>query len=173
MSPNDLSPPEPAEIESRVLFNWIFKLMIRDLDEHLRAQAVSISSLQYGVLRVLRHGTQSLSELGKRMLLSPATLVPVVDALVKQHYVSRERDPSDRRRVQLSLTETGDALVQQLACQPLEDSYHRAWQSLTPEQRDQLLKLLRHIIAEMSESPEEVKARLAEIVQTHWRQRAE
>ncbi|MFQ3536448.1 MAG: MarR family transcriptional regulator [Aggregatilineales bacterium] len=173
MSPNELSPPEPDEIESRVLFNWIFKLMIRDWDEHLRRQAVAISSLQYGVLRVLRHGTHSLSELGKRMLLSPATLVPVVDALVKQAYVSRERDPSDRRRVQLSLTQAGDALVEQLACQPLEDSYHKAWQSLSAEQRSQLLSLLRHIIAEMSESPEEIRARLAEIVQTHWRQRAE
>ncbi|MFN7209822.1 MAG: MarR family winged helix-turn-helix transcriptional regulator [Aggregatilineales bacterium] len=172
MNPNDLSPPELAEIESRVLFNWIFKLMIRDLDEYLRAQAAPISSLQYGVLRVLRHGTQNLGELGKRLLLSPATLVPVVDALVKQRYVSRERDPSDRRRVQLSLTEDGNALVQQLACQPLEDSYHRAWQSLTPDQRAQLLSLLRQLIAEMSETPEEVRARLAEIVQTHWRQRA-
>ncbi|MDW8299953.1 MAG: MarR family transcriptional regulator [Anaerolineae bacterium] len=173
MSPNELSPPEPTEIESRVLLNWIFKLMIRDLDEYLRARAAPISSLQYGILRVLRHGTQSLSELGKRMLLSPATLVPAVDALVKQDYVSRERDPNDRRRVQLSLTESGNALVRQLACQPLEDSYHKAWQTLSLEQREQLLSLLRHIITEMSESPDEIRARLAEIVKMHLRQSAE
>lgn len=173
MSPNELSPPEWAEIKSRVLLNWIFKLMIRDLDEFLRAHAIPISSLQFGVLRVLRHGTQSLSDLSKRMLLSPATLVPVVDALVKQDYVRRERDSRDRRRVQLSLTEQGSALVEQLTCQPYQDSYHRAWQSLTSAQQAQLLDLLQQIIAQMSEAPEEIEARLNEIAQTHLRHTAE
>jgi DNA-binding MarR family transcriptional regulator len=171
--PNELSPPELAEVKSRVLLNWIFKLMIRDWDEYLRAHAVPISGLQYGVLRVLRHGTQSLSDLSKRMLLNPATLVPVVDALVKQAYVRRERDPHDRRRVQLSLSETGAALVQQLTCQPYQDSYHRAWQTLTPAQQAQLLDLLQQIIMQMSESPDEIEARLNEIAQTHLRHTAE
>jgi DNA-binding MarR family transcriptional regulator len=171
--PNELSPPELAEVKSRVLLNWIFKLMIRDWDEYLRAHAVPISGLQYGVLRVLRHGTQSLSDLSKRMLLNPATLVPVVDALVKQAYVRRERDPHDRRRVQLSLTESGAALVQQLTCQPYQDSYHRAWQTLTPAQQAQLLDLLQQIIMQMSESPDEIEARLNEIAQTHLRHTAE
>jgi DNA-binding MarR family transcriptional regulator len=173
LSPNENSPPDPAEIESRILLNWIVKLMIRDVDEYLRAQAVPIGSAQFSVLRVLRHGTQNLSELGRFLLLSPATLVPVIDALVKHGYVRRERDPNDRRRVQLSLTAEGDRLVQQLTCKPYQDSYHRAWQALRPDQRASLLKTLRHIIAAMSESPSEVEARLAEIMQTHLRRTAD
>ena len=158
--------PDPSEIETRVLFNWIFKVMIRDLDEHLRQQAIPLSSLQYGVLRVLWHGTRSLGELSQRMILSSATLVPVVDVLVKQGYVHRERDPSDRRRVQLSLTEEGSALVER-TCPPYQDSYHAAWQALSSDQQARLLSLLRQIIAHMSESPAEVKVRVAEIVQGH------
>ncbi len=165
--------PDPAEIETRVLFNWLFKTVIRDLDEHLRQQAIPLSGLQYGVLRVLRHGTRSLGELSQRMILSSATLVPVVDALVKQGYVHRERDPSDRRRVQLSLTEEGSALVNMLICQPYQDSYHKAWQALSSDQRTALLSLLRQIVAKMSESPAEVEARIAEIVQAHLRHTTE
>ncbi len=167
MNPNEMPPPNPSEIETRVLFNWMFKMVIRDLDEHLRQQAIPLSGLQYGVLRVLWHGTLSLSELSQRMLLSSATLVPVVDALVKQGYVHRERDPSDRRRVQLSLTEDGRVVVNALACQPYQDSYHKAWQTLSNDQRTTLLNLLRQIVANMSEAPAEVEARIAEIVQGH------
>lgn len=46
-------------------------------------------------------------QLADRMMLSPATLTPVLDALEEAGEVRRDRDPQDRRVVRLYLTDLG------------------------------------------------------------------
>ncbi|MBA2310389.1 MAG: MarR family transcriptional regulator [Pseudonocardiales bacterium] len=62
-----------------------------------------------GVLGSLAH-TDGLShrQLADRMMLSPATLTPVLDALEEAGEVRRDRDPQDRRVVRLHLTVLGE-----------------------------------------------------------------
>jgi len=54
-----------------------------------------------------RAGRASHRELAARVGITPATLTPVVDALADAGDLTRERDPSDRRVVRLSITDGG------------------------------------------------------------------
>jgi DNA-binding MarR family transcriptional regulator len=71
---------------------------------------------QYGALMALgeadRLGQQRLAEV---IGVDPRNAVPIIDALAEQGLVSREVDPSDRRRRVLQLTARGRAVAGNLA----------------------------------------------------------
>jgi DNA-binding MarR family transcriptional regulator len=75
-----------------------------------------LSPGQYGALMALGEagplGQQRLAEL---IGVDPRNAVPIVDALAEQGLVSREIDPSDRRRRVLELTARGQAVAGSLA----------------------------------------------------------
>lgn len=51
------------------------------------------------------------SELARRMYLHPATVVGLIDRLVKKGLVTRDRSDQDRRVVEISLSEAGKKLL--------------------------------------------------------------
>ncbi len=70
---------------------------------------------QFGVLEVLYHlGGMCQSELGAKILRSSSDLTLVIDNLEKRGLVRRLRDTTDRRKVQVSLTEAGHQLISQI-----------------------------------------------------------
>jgi len=70
---------------------------------------------QFGVLEALYHlGEMCPSELGIKILRSSSDLTTVIDNLEKRKLVRRLRDATDRRKVQISLTEEGRQLITQL-----------------------------------------------------------
>ena len=85
----------------------------RKLDSELR-QAHRLSLSQYDVLlRLARASNRSLrmTELAQRVMFSPSGLTRVVDRLVEEGLVDRQRDSGDARAVFARLTEKGyDAL---------------------------------------------------------------
>jgi DNA-binding MarR family transcriptional regulator len=80
-------------------------------------QGTGISGAGLAVLRVLaaRNGLKS-SEVAARGWSTPGTVTTVVDTLVRDGLVRRERDFQDRRVVRLFVTERGmDKLIETLA----------------------------------------------------------
>jgi DNA-binding MarR family transcriptional regulator len=80
-------------------------------------QGAGISGAGLAVLRVLaaRNGLKS-SEVAARGWSTPGTVTTVVDTLVRDGLVRRERDFTDRRVVRLFVTERGmDKLIETLA----------------------------------------------------------
>jgi DNA-binding MarR family transcriptional regulator len=77
---------------------------------------LNVSPGQYGALMALgeagRVGQHRLAEL---IGVDPRNAVPIIDALAEQGLVSRDVDPSDRRRRVLQLTATGRAVAGNLA----------------------------------------------------------
>jgi DNA-binding MarR family transcriptional regulator len=77
---------------------------------------LNVSPGQYGALMALgeagRLGQHRLAEL---IGVDPRNAVPIIDALAEQGLVSREVDPSDRRRRVLQLTARGRAVAGNLA----------------------------------------------------------
>ncbi|MCW3838799.1 MarR family transcriptional regulator [Micromonospora yasonensis] len=59
------------------------------------------------LLILLRGGDTSHREMAERCFVRPATLTGVVDTLERDGFVTRQRDPNDRRSVQLTLTDKG------------------------------------------------------------------
>src|SRR5258706_1302902 len=97
--------------EFRILTVIVTKLAKHDIEQRLTAYGANISELQFGVMRLLHSEGSTIQELSSKMMLSPATLVPVVDALERHGLAKRGRDPNDRRRAPLSLTEKGVQLI--------------------------------------------------------------
>src|SRR5918911_156504 len=85
-------------LELRILGAIVSKFMRQDLEQHLAARGARVGVLPYGVMHVLSDEPLTLTELGRKMSLEPATLVPVIDALEKNGLVKRGKDPRARRR---------------------------------------------------------------------------
>jgi DNA-binding MarR family transcriptional regulator len=111
---------------------------------NLRAGATrnfGISLDQFHVLRHIRRGYQSVSELADWMEVSRSAVSQAVDALVEKGLVTRLQDEQDRRCVHLALTPQ--------ASQALNANYemNRAWMmekmaGLSPQEMDTITRAL-------------------------------
>lgn len=95
-----------------------------------------------------RRGPLSLKGLSGRMHLDPSTVTGVVDRLARRGLVSREPDPSDRRRVILSLTPEGQATVK-AAPHPAQGQLIHALRVMSAAQVEQLSQNLRLLVEVM------------------------
>ncbi|HUF99208.1 MAG TPA: MarR family transcriptional regulator [Ilumatobacter sp.] len=107
---------------------------------------------QYITMLVLweTDGPVSMGELGTRLHLDSGTLTPLVKRLVQLGVVERERDPTDERRVLISLTADGVALRQR-ACSVPEQIFERFGLGIEPARA--LLENLRHLVGHIDQNP--------------------
>lgn len=64
-------------------------------------------------LRSIASGADSASELGRRMSVSKQAAAKTIGVLEERGYVAREPDPQDRRRLRLTVTARGSALMRE------------------------------------------------------------
>ena len=70
---------------------------------------------QFGVLEVLYHkGPLCQRDIGQKILKTSGNMTMVIDNLEKRELVVREKNPADRRRMSVKLTERGLDLIQAL-----------------------------------------------------------
>jgi DNA-binding MarR family transcriptional regulator len=81
------------------------------------------------------------SELGHAMGVDPSVLVTLLNPLEADGLVSRERDPSDRRRHLVTLTPAGECHLDS-AAKAQRDTDDALFAGLTGDQREQLLAIL-------------------------------
>ncbi len=139
-----------AAIEIRILAAIVNKMAMRDLEQRLEAHNAGVSGLQYGVLQFLRHHNGTISELSRKMMLAPATLVPVVDALEQKGLVERGKDPQDRRRTPLLLTAGGLETLERMPLVDSDDSLVHSLESMGDAKTQTLSDLLRELVKQMS-----------------------
>lgn len=98
---------------------------------------------EFIVLSTLDHldGEIGQRELGERMMLDPNNTVLLLNELEVKDYAERRRDPEDRRRHLVSITDEGRKALREaeLAIGTLEDEVLRA---LDPVERSRLQELL-------------------------------
>jgi DNA-binding MarR family transcriptional regulator len=140
-----------ASLEVRILTGAITRIAHRSVEEYLNSHNIAISGLQLSIMRILLYQSHTISELSRKFMLDPSTLVPVIDALEGKGMVVRGRDPNDRRRVPLSITESGRTLVAEVSLVHENDIMLQAIQQVGAEKTQQLLDLLRELISQMPE----------------------
>ena len=120
-----------------------------------------ISMLQYRVLRALRRSTCTISELSPIMMVDPSTLVSAVDALERKGLAVRGRDPRDRRRAPISVTDQGAEIA---ACHPSKGPFAEkdnplldSVDAMGPERAQLLLTLLREMVGHLPDGEETLK----------------
>jgi len=99
---------------------------------------------EFDVLSALRRspGPLSAGELAESAQLTSGGMTHRLDRLEEQGLVRRHSTPEDRRRVQVSLTPSGQELVDSVLGARMEDA-SRSLDALSPEERLQLARLLR------------------------------
>jgi DNA-binding MarR family transcriptional regulator len=152
-------------LELRVLLSLLWKALSQHIDSWLAENNHDISRLQLGVLRFLSHeGAHTLSELSRKFGVDPSTLVPTVDGLERRELVRRERDPNDRRRFPISLTETGAAFVADLPHITAGDPILLAAETLGPADTEQLLQLICRMIHAIPDGETQLKNALPRLL---------
>ncbi len=136
-------------LQIRILTGMISKLAGQDLERRLQAGGLDVSMPQVAVMRRIQGGCTTISELSNEMLLSPASLVPVVDALERKGLLRRGPDAEDRRRKSLALTPSGAALLARLPALRQGDAVARCLAGMRPDQTAQLAGLLRDLACSM------------------------
>ncbi|GID32283.1 MarR family winged helix-turn-helix transcriptional regulator [Paractinoplanes brasiliensis] len=106
---------------------------------------VNLTHPQYLVLVALwQHGPLSVRRLGDLLHLDSGTLSPLVKRLEAAHYLRRERDPADERKVIITVTSEGEALRRRV--EPMS-SAAREHLGLSAEDTEQLQAVLSKLTA--------------------------
>jgi len=149
--------------EIRILTMLINKMAKYDLERRLTAAGTDLSELQFGVMHLLYHKRRTIKELSTKVMLSPATLVPVIDTLERLGLATRGQDPNDRRRTPLALTEKGKQVIAALPYIDRGDALFQSVERLGDDKSHQLLLLLRELVTAMSNDESVVANVTAEI----------
>ena len=100
-----------------------------------------LTTSQFGVLEAIYHlGPMQIGEIGAKILKSSGNMTLVIDNLIKRGLVYRERQPDDRRCIQIHLTANGKARMDELwptHAQGVVD----AFAVLTPAEQEELAAL--------------------------------
>jgi len=94
---------------------------------------------------VVKEGPLPLSGLSKRYSLSPSTVTGIVDRLESKGLVARMRTDPDRRKVLLTATDAGSALVSK-APSPLHDKLTAAIKGLPDAEQAAIANTLERIV---------------------------
>ena len=101
-----------------------------------------LSPRQFHLLGLLHdRGAMTQRELGTLMEVDPSILVTLLNPLEADGYLSRERNPADRRRHVVTLTRAGERQLER-AAQAQRDAEDELFAGLTRTQRGQLRGLL-------------------------------
>lgn len=152
--PGDEAPgDEPFVIEESVgyLVTRLARAFARELAGRLAAHGVSVG--QWAVLMFLwaRDG-QSQGDLSRGVAIEDATMVRTIDRMERDGLVRRERNASDRRRINIFLTDRGRSLRDSLVPCTIA-SNEAATRTFTDAEKRQLGELLRQMIGSLESAP--------------------
>ena len=122
--------------------------IIRAVDIHSR-KLLSTSKLTgpqlLSLITIAESGPLTSVDLGKRVYLSPSTIVGILDRLEDKELVSRKRDREDRRKVFVEVTPKGQEVVEN-APSPLQDKLADALGKLPDLERATIALSLQRIV---------------------------
>jgi MarR family transcriptional regulator, lower aerobic nicotinate degradation pathway regulator len=105
-------------------------------------QVHNLTPRQFQILGLLHdHGATGQGELGRRLAVDPSILVSLLNPLEADGFVSRQRDPADRRRHVVTLTPAGERHLDS-AAQAQREVEDALFAGLDRGQREHLRALL-------------------------------
>ncbi len=129
----------------------LLKYFNQSMEERMRAHGLTLTSLQYGVLRMIQFETLTISEISQRMGLDPSTLVRAMDALERKGLAQRGADPHDRRRNPVQISAKGLELLSAVPPVSPTDQTFQAIQAMGPDAAAALCNLLAELVGQFPE----------------------
>ncbi|WP_022668978.1 MarR family winged helix-turn-helix transcriptional regulator [Desulfospira joergensenii] len=143
MKPKDIPDIEAKALQLYTVLMRASNTLTEKLHRHLLDHRLSIS--QFGVMEALYHlGSMCQKDLGTKILKTSGNITLVIDNLEKRNLVKRMKDRSDRRRVSVTLTDSGQDLIKRI----FPDHSRTAseiFSVLTPEEQQTLKVLLKKL----------------------------
>ena len=123
-------------------YNWITEKTKQFFDKG------DITSQQYNILRILRGAGKPLStlQIRQRMLDKMSDTSRIVDRLVKKELVQKVVCKTDRRLVDVTITDTGLQLLDKL------DSYNEQMDAMLGNLTEEDAKMLNHLLDKIRSS---------------------
>lgn len=90
------------------------------------------------LLEIIKTGSLTMNELSDKMNLNTSTMTRILDNLVRDKYIARDRDESDRRIVVVRLTESGNEMAQKLT-DSVNEYYRKIIENIPEGQLDSVL----------------------------------
>ncbi|WP_019585194.1 MarR family winged helix-turn-helix transcriptional regulator [Deinococcus apachensis] len=150
------SPEERAALDAYIKLWRAAHAVEVAANRHLTDHGLTIS--QFGVIEALYHlGPLSQRQLANKILRSSGNLTMVIDNLERDGLVRRERNPQDRRVMNVFLTPEGEALVARVLPNHVR-GIRDVFAGLTPQELGQLAALTRKLGRGLSGVGEEVAA---------------
>jgi MarR family 2-MHQ and catechol resistance regulon transcriptional repressor len=113
------------------------------LNKHLAEVDLTVS--QFGTLEALYHlGPLNQRAIAEKLLKSGGNITMVIDNLEKSGYVTRKKDPQDRRAVLIHLTEKGDEFINDFFPKHL-DKIKKEFSVLTDSEKKQLAAMCKKL----------------------------
>jgi len=113
----------------------VFQLFERD---EIKTYGFTTSQC-YTILGLYTSGGLTMNELSEKMNLNSSTMTRILDNLVRDKYISREKDEFDRRIVIVSLTDTGKEIAKKLDI-TVKAYYKKVIENIPKGQVEEVLK---------------------------------
>ncbi|MHA3979866.1 MarR family winged helix-turn-helix transcriptional regulator [Halovulum sp. GXIMD14794] len=111
------------------------------------ARSAGLTAVQFRVLQVVNEkGSCTAKEISQRMRVSQATVTALVDRLVKQGMVVREKSQADRRQTNILVTEKGHSTIED-APDPLQQRYVGKFEALDDWEQAMVVASLERVAA--------------------------
>ncbi|MEC8582490.1 MAG: MarR family transcriptional regulator [Pseudomonadota bacterium] len=122
-------------------------LRATDLFDREIKQATGITPVQFRVLQVIADkGLATAKEISIRMRVSQATVTSLIDKLVRVGMVTREKSASDRRQINIHITDIGQQTIKD-APDPLQQRFVRKFDALEDWEQAMLVASLERVAA--------------------------
>lgn len=135
---------KPISIEKKTLLNLTLTNQILTETFHEVLKPFDLSNEQFNVLRILRgqeSHTLNMQCIQDRMLAKTSNTTRLVDKLLLKNLVTRKVCPTNRRKIEIKLTDKGSAVLTEL--DPKIESYDSAFSAkLNNNELQQLNTLL-------------------------------
>jgi MarR family transcriptional regulator, 2-MHQ and catechol-resistance regulon repressor len=136
---------EQSQIDLRLFRVWlkasktIFNHAVKDIEKH------GISLENFMVLELLYNkGPHTVQKISEKLSIPSGSITYVVDKLEEKEFVKREPSPTDRRALNVVLTEKGQRLFKEIFPQHVEVISERL-SFISNEEKIQLTELLKRL----------------------------
>jgi len=126
-------------LENLLLILPVFHKRLLRID--LSGVTGNLTRLHLGIMRMLNEGGMTVSELARVSMVPKPQMTHLVDQLVRLGIVERRPDATDRRVINLALTEHGRALLGDLK-RKVRENIKNSLAGLTPEELAQMAQAL-------------------------------
>jgi len=110
------------------------------------SRGADFSLAQYRVLMLVKHrGAMSIHDLQQQLNIAQSTASEMVERLVQQNLLLREKDPNDRRITVFKLSKQAEKILDRRR-DVMNDCYRKVLEPLSPEEQRELVEAFETIV---------------------------